>query len=51
MGAGPRRRAVVGRPLTAEGQHVFATGNTCVDDKVTKYLVDLKPPPNDTKCD
>jgi pimeloyl-ACP methyl ester carboxylesterase len=40
--------------LTAEGtQHTsFATGgNTCVDDKVTKYLVDLQPPPNDTKCD
>jgi pimeloyl-ACP methyl ester carboxylesterase len=40
--------------LTAEGtQHTsFATaGNTCVDDKVTKYLVDRQPPPNDTKCD
>jgi pimeloyl-ACP methyl ester carboxylesterase len=40
--------------LTAEGtQHTsFATaGNSCVDDKVTRYLVDLQPPPNDTKCD
>ena len=40
--------------LTAEGtQHTsFATaGNSCVDDKVTSYLVDLQPPPNDTKCD
>ena len=39
--------------LTAEGtQHTsFATArNTCVDDTVTKYLVDLEPPPNDTKC-
>jgi hypothetical protein len=40
--------------ITAEGtQHTsFGTaGNTCVDDKATKYLVHLQPPPNDTKCD
>ncbi|HKH25907.1 MAG TPA: alpha/beta hydrolase [Acidimicrobiia bacterium] len=39
--------------LTAEGtQHTsFATtGNTCVDDAAVTYLVDLQPPPNDTKC-
>jgi TAP-like protein len=39
--------------LTAEGtQHTsFVTAdNTCVDDKVVAYLVDLQPPPNDTKC-
>jgi pimeloyl-ACP methyl ester carboxylesterase len=40
--------------LTAEGtQHTaFVTAfNDCVDDKVVRYLVDLEPPPNDTKCD
>jgi pimeloyl-ACP methyl ester carboxylesterase len=39
--------------LTAEGtQHTaFVTAfNSCVDDKVVRYLVDLEPPPNDTKC-
>jgi hypothetical protein len=39
--------------LTAEGtQHTsFATtGNTCVDDAVVRYLVDLQPPPDDTRC-
>jgi pimeloyl-ACP methyl ester carboxylesterase len=39
--------------LTAEGtQHTsFATtGNTCVDDKVVKYLVDLIPPPDGRMC-
>ncbi|HMF04797.1 MAG TPA: alpha/beta hydrolase [Acidimicrobiia bacterium] len=39
--------------LTAEGtQHTaFVTAfNQCVDDHVVKYLVDLQPPPNDTKC-
>jgi pimeloyl-ACP methyl ester carboxylesterase len=39
--------------LTAEGtQHTaFVTAfNTCVDDTVVKYVVELEPPPNDTKC-
>jgi pimeloyl-ACP methyl ester carboxylesterase len=40
--------------LVAEGtQHTaFVTAfNRCVDDHVVRYLVDLQPPPNDTKCD
>ena len=39
--------------LIAEGtQHTaFVTAfNRCVDDHVVRYLVDLRPPPNDTKC-
>lgn len=39
--------------LTAEGtQHTaFVTAfNSCVDDHVVKYLVDLQPPPSGTKC-
>ncbi|HYV58874.1 MAG TPA: alpha/beta hydrolase [Acidimicrobiia bacterium] len=39
--------------LTAEGtQHTaFVTAfNSCVDDHVVRYLVDLQPPPNDTMC-
>ena len=39
--------------LTAEGtQHTaFVTAfNSCVDDHVVKYLVELQPPPNGTKC-
>ncbi|HEY4397836.1 MAG TPA: alpha/beta hydrolase, partial [Acidimicrobiia bacterium] len=39
--------------LTAEGtQHTaFVTAfNQCVDDHVVTYLVDLQPPPADTKC-
>jgi len=39
--------------LTAEGtQHTaFVTAfNRCVDDHVVTYLVDLRPPPNDTTC-
>jgi pimeloyl-ACP methyl ester carboxylesterase len=39
--------------LTAEGtQHTaFVTAfNSCVDDHVLKYLVELQPPPNDTVC-
>jgi pimeloyl-ACP methyl ester carboxylesterase len=39
--------------LTAEGtQHTaFVTAfNSCVDDHVVRYLVDLRPPPSDTRC-
>jgi pimeloyl-ACP methyl ester carboxylesterase len=40
--------------LVVEGsQHTaFVTAfNGCVDDKVVRYLVDLEPPPNGTKCE
>jgi pimeloyl-ACP methyl ester carboxylesterase len=40
--------------LVAEGsQHTsFVTAfNGCVDDKAVKYLVDVEPPPNGTRCD
>jgi pimeloyl-ACP methyl ester carboxylesterase len=40
--------------LVAEGtQHTaFVTAfNSCVDDNVVKYLLDLEPPPNGTRCD
>ena len=40
--------------ITAEGtQHTaFVTAfNSCVDDHVVDYLVDLRPPPNGTMCD
>jgi pimeloyl-ACP methyl ester carboxylesterase len=40
--------------LVAEGsQHTsFVTAfNGCIDDKAVKYLVDLEPPPNGTRCD
>ncbi len=34
-----------------EGHTVTFTGNSCVDDAVISYLVDLEPPENETVCD
>ncbi|WP_229679964.1 alpha/beta hydrolase [Saccharopolyspora thermophila] len=45
-------KALHGRLLTFEGtQHtVFLQGNSCVDDKTTRYLVDLTLPAEGTRC-
>ncbi|HZP29881.1 MAG TPA: alpha/beta hydrolase [Acidimicrobiia bacterium] len=38
--------------MTARGSRhtAFAAGNSCIDNRVVHYLVDLKPPKNDTAC-
>jgi len=38
--------------MTARGSRhtAFAAGNSCIDTRVVKYLVDRKPPKNRTAC-
>jgi pimeloyl-ACP methyl ester carboxylesterase len=34
-----------------EGHTIVGLGNSCIDDAVTRYLVDLEPPEDGTTCD
>ncbi|MCU1352212.1 MAG: proteinase [Acidimicrobiales bacterium] len=51
-GVAVAKRLVRGVLLTnvGEGHTVFTLGKACVDDAVTTYLVDLRPPANGMRC-